>query len=185
MTLFKLTPDAAYLRECFAYDAATGVLTWLPRPMSHFTTADACTDFNRRWATRAAGTTATQKYGSARKLVKINCVSHQYARIVWAHQTGECAFGVIDHIDGDATNNKWCNLREVTVVQNGQNRKHTSNTLGGVTGVNLCRKTNKWRAGVTFNKKYVWLGQYDKHDDAVAKVMAFKRDNFKSFMRVA
>ena len=185
MPSYKPTPDAEYLRECFDYDPDAGVLTWRERPLRHFSSDASCADFNRRWAGRPAGAIARQKYGSPRILAKVNCVSFQYARLVWAHQTGETVFGAIDHIDGDATNNCWRNLREVTTIQNGQNRTHKSKTVGGIVGVNRCCQTGKWRAGVTLNKKYVWLGYYEKHSDAVDKVMAFKREHFGEFARHA
>lgn len=185
MPLYKPTPDAEYLRECFGYDPDTGVLTWRERPLSHFPTDAFCDAFNRRWAGRSAGAVARQKYGSVRVLVKVNCASFQCARLVWTLQTGKTVFGVIDHIDGDATNNRWANLREVTTTQNGQNRTHKSKSEGGFVGVNLCRRTGKWRAGVTLNKKFVWLGHYEKHSDAVDKVMSFKREHFGEFARHA
>lgn len=185
MTFYNPTPDAAYLRECFDYSPDVGVLTWLERPAGHFASDAAGQDFNRRWAGRPAGSVARQKYGSPRLLVKLNCKTFQYARLVWALQTGETVFGAIDHIDGDATNNRWNNLREVTTIQNGQNRTHKSKSEGGVVGVNLCRRTGKWRAGVTLNKKFVWLGHYEKHSDAVDRVMSFKREHFGEFARHA
>ena len=185
MPSYKPTPDVSYLRQCFDYNPCTGVLTWRERPPRHFSTDAFRADFNRRWAGRAAGAISRQKYGSPRILVKVNCATFQYARLVWALQTGKTVFKAIDHIDGDATNNRWSNLREVTTIQNGQNRTHTSKTDGGVVGVNLCRRTGKWRAGVTLNKKYVWLGHYEKHSDAVDKVMAFKRTHFGEFARHA
>lgn len=185
MPSYKPTPDAAYLRECFEYDAVNGVLSWRERPQSHFASAATQADFNRRWAGKRAGAAARQRYGSARILVKVNSGTFQAARLIWAMQTGRAKFGLIDHIDGDATNNRWDNLREATVVQNGQNRKQTSAGAGGVVGVTLCRRTGKWRAGVTLNKQFVWLGHYEHHQDAVEKVTAFKREHFGEFGRHA
>ena len=185
MPLYKPTPDAEYLRECFSYAPDTGILTWRERPLDHFSCRALGEDFNRRWAGQPAGTVARQKYGSARILVKLNCASFQSARLIWALQTGKTIFNAIDHIDGDATNNRWGNLREVTTIQNGQNRTHKSKSEGGVVGVNLCRRTGKWRAGVTLNKKYVWLGHYENHEEAVDKVMSFKRKHFGEFARHA
>ena len=185
MPSYKPTPNVEYIRECFDYNPDTGVLTWRERPAEHFATDAISQDFNRRWAGRAAGSMARQKYGSSRLLVKLNCATFQYSRLVWALQTGKTVFGAIDHIDGDATNNRWANLREVTTIQNGQNRTHKSKCEGGVVGVNLCRKTGKWRVAVTLNKKFVWLGHYDKHSDAVDKVMSFKREHFGKFARHA
>jgi hypothetical protein len=188
MTSFKLTPDPTYLHECFIVDEndPAGRLIWRERPAHHFSSVKQQQAFNRRWAGKHAGSVAKQAYGPPRMYVKINGLTHQYGRIVWAMtRFARGWFGVIDHIDGNPLNNHHTNLREVNFVQNGQNRTHKSKTVSGVTGVNLCNKTGKWRAGVTLNKKFVWLGYHDHIEQAIHIVLDFKRKNFGDFARHA
>jgi hypothetical protein len=62
-----------------------------------------------------------QKYGYAR--LKINGISYQLSRIVWAVCKGEDpGTMVIDHIDRDKQNNTIGNLRCVTQADNNRNR---------------------------------------------------------------
>ena len=42
-------------------------------------------------------------------------------RMVWLYMTGSMPNGIIDHIDGDRTNNKFSNLRDVTHTENSAN----------------------------------------------------------------
>jgi len=65
----------------------------------------------------------------------------------------------IDHIDHNRQNNDWLNLRIVTCQQNHFNR---SNVKGY-----FWRKTrNKYEALIRVNGKRIYLGRYDKEEDA-------------------
>ena len=60
----------------------------------------------------------------------------QLHRLVWQLTHGAIQEScVIDHIDGDPTNNKIENLREVSVTTNARNRKKNCRNTTGVTGV--------------------------------------------------
>jgi hypothetical protein len=48
-------------------------------------------------------------------------------RIAWFIMTGENPDLMVDHIDGDCTNDKWCNLQLLTNQQN----QHKSKTVQG------------------------------------------------------
>ena len=57
-------------------------------------------------------------------------------RILWEIVNGPIPAGMyIDHIDGDRTNNKICNLRLVTSKGNNSNRAMDTRNKSGVTGV--------------------------------------------------
>lgn len=89
-------------------------------------------------------------------------------RLAWLYVTGEWPNGRIDHINGVRTDNRICNLRESTASENGQNRKflHMNNT-SGETGVSWHKQSGKWQAYVTVNRKRIFLGCYERIDDAV------------------
>lgn len=58
---------------------------------------------------------------------------------------------VIDHVDGNPSNNKIENLRPATMTQNGYNAKKWNNNTSGTKGVSFIRKRNKWRVRLIVN----------------------------------
>jgi len=65
----------------------------------------------------------------------------------------------IDHINNIKTDNRVENLRQVTAQQNCFNRKNTK-------GYTLHKKTKKWNAYISINKKRIHLGLYDTEAEA-------------------
>lgn len=72
---------------------------------------------------------------------------------------------VVDHINGNPSDNRKSNLRVVTQAKNMQNRKTNVNNTSGVTGVSL--KNGHWTARIMANKKEIFLGMFGNKDDAV------------------
>ena len=73
----------------------------------------------------------------------------------------------VDHIDRNPFNNKLDNLRFVTRAQNRMNtekqqgRRQDSSQFKGVS-----RNKNRWRARICKDKDVVWLGNFEKEEDA-------------------
>ena len=79
---------------------------------------------------------------------------------------------IIDHADRNRSNNRKYNLRQATVSQNSMNKTLRKNN-SGITGVRLDKRCNKWRAVITLNQKFIWLGEYADKDDAIkARLLA-------------
>lgn len=76
----------------------------------------------------------------------------------------------IDHIDLNKSNNKIENLRAATISQNQWNRKIPLHNKSGIKGVSWCKREQKWRANIAFNKKYISLGYYKTLEEAAKKV---------------
>lgn len=100
-------------------------------------------------------------------------------RIAWCLATGEWPKEQIDHINGNKTDNRLINLREVSNRQNQHNqKKHRSGTHPGV---RYCFSSKAWTVKISKGKAY-YLGQFKKKEDAVAlhrKAMAIiECDNF-------
>jgi hypothetical protein len=81
---------------------------------------------------------------------------------------------VIDHINGNTSDNRLANLRNVDQAANLQNqtRMKRSNT-SGFTGVS--RKRNKWQAALSLNNKPFRLGVYATKEEAYAAYVEAKR----------
>lgn len=89
-------------------------------------------------------------------------------RIIYESVHGPLAAGMdVDHINGDKTDNRICNLRAVTRSQNMQNvaRPQANNVLG-VRGVSWSKQKNKYRVTINLNKKQKHIGFFALLDAA-------------------
>lgn len=89
---------------------------------------------------------------------------------------------VVDHIDRNTLRNVESNLRVSTNAENCRNHKQFSTNKSGHTGVywNL----GKWRAHITFNSKSVYIGGFDRLEDAVAARVEKELELFGEHSRI-
>jgi hypothetical protein len=80
-------------------------------------------------------------------------------RLAWLLHYGTLPNNSIDHIDGDRSNNKINNLRDVT---------HQQNTFNQTTAKGYCwhKKNNKFQAQISINKKTKFLGLFQTEQEA-------------------
>ena len=74
---------------------------------------------------------------------------------------------VVDHIDGDGTNNKIENLRVVSIFQNNMNKGTAKNNTSGYKGVCWNKEKQKWQSRIQIDKKQLFLGCFDDIQEAV------------------
>lgn len=75
----------------------------------------------------------------------------------------------VDHINGDRSDNRKCNLREATRSQNLWNSEISSRNTSGAKGVDFMKNKNKWRVRITAKKGVViHVGTYNTFEEAVA-----------------
>lgn len=74
---------------------------------------------------------------------------------------------VVDHINGDITDNRRKNLRVVTQQQNLINKAILSNNTSEIAGVSWDKSRNKWTAEIRLNNIKCYLGRYINKEDAV------------------
>jgi hypothetical protein len=159
-----ITPEQ--LRVRIAYDALSGHLTWLARDVPE----NSCARRNvRAWNTRYAGTPAfgyrdRLGYGHG-QISGENYLAH---RIAWAIHYGRWPDGLIDHIDGDPTNNRIDNLRVVDSTGNTRNQRRHSRNTTGVTGVSYHRAAGKYWAQIGVRGEVKYLGLFDDLEAAAA-----------------
>ena len=176
MTTRKL-PSVEYLRKRLRYDPETGKLYWLARSPDMFnasknTPESVCKTWNARYSGKEAFTyTAALGYMSG----SVDNVLFLAHRICWALHYGNEPEGVIDHIDGDPTNNRIANLRAVTQSTNMKNARRKSPSSGGRIGVYFDARYGTWYARV--GRKH--LGTFSCRFDAVlARLNAEKAHGF-------
>jgi hypothetical protein len=149
------------------YDPETGVFTWL---VDRGVTPT---------AGRVAGTLSDRGYW----VIFVEGRNYRAHRLAWFYMTGEWPVFEIDHRDTKRTNNRWKNLREATRSQNMSNSNRRSDNKSGVKGV--VAHGPKWRAQIKARGRYIYLGTYDRKDDAVAAYAAAAQKHHGDFARVA
>lgn len=148
----------ALLKEHLDYDPDTGVFTWVKPTMKRIESGE------------LAGCLNDQGY------MNIQIFKRKYGahRLAWLYIYGHLPKNHIDHINGNTSDNRVCNLREATYAQNNQNTCLRKNNTSGYFGVHLHKKTNKWRATIKFDKKYIHLGLYFTPEEAHQAYVAAK-----------
>lgn len=97
---------AEQAREVFSYDPATGKLTYRIDTPNY-----------------AAGTEAGAAYGDGYLKVGILGRCYPVHRLIWLIVTGAWPVHVIDHINRVRGDNRWENLRDVTLQENARNHR--------------------------------------------------------------
>jgi hypothetical protein len=90
--------------------------------------------------------------------------------------------GLIDHRDGDRSNNRWDNLRRATASQNCANRRLPRNNKCGFKGVTRT-ESRRWRAGIHKNGRRRQLGIFSTPQAAHAVYVAAAHKLFGQFAR--
>ena len=75
---------------------------------------------------------------------------------------------LVDHINGNKSDNRICNLREATVSQNGHNMKTPRSNTSGIKGVTWRNSNKTWRVQISVNGKNKFLGAFK--DIELAKI---------------
>lgn len=150
-------PSVDRLKELLTYDPETGDLRWRLRVFSNGKTF-------RKQAGKIAGGIDRGGY----RLLRIDSTAIAAHRVAYAMMTGAWCDRDIDHADGDASNNRWSNLRPASTSQNLMNARLRDDNASGVKGVSRCRQTGRWAAELHANGRKIWLGRHDTLEQARA-----------------
>lgn len=125
------------------------------------------------WSTPRPKIKVGQKAGYIKKnkgyiYIEIEGKSYSAHRLAWFYVNGTWPKHIIDHINGNKSDNRIENLREAT---NGQNRANSKTTnkhgLKGVRRLPWMKETDKcWQASIKYNKKVIYLGCYHTKEEA-------------------
>lgn len=160
----KTLPDQAYLRECFDYNPATGILTWRRRPKDHFPDSKRWLNWLARFPGKRAGWTARTAWGEYIQ-VGISSRKYQAHRIIWKLMRGAEPVQ-IDHENGIGTDNWLDNLRAATAMQNGRNVKKHKDGKSPLKGVHKHKR--KWVASIGHDNRVIYLGLFTTPQEAHA-----------------
>ncbi len=155
-----------YLKECLHYDPDTGVFTWLARPETHFKRNHVHHTCNTRLAGKHAGT-YTKAGRIIYRRITIDDALYMSHRLAWLYVFGEFPDGFIDHIDGDGSNNRLVNLRNVNHRENCKNRRMNSNNNTGLMCVSLYKGRGNCHARISTPDGRKHLGYFSSLADAI------------------
>lgn len=163
----KIEPKV--LHELLRYDPTTGKLFWRKRPAKFFkngrnTAQHRCNVWNSRRAGKEALFSLNRTGYLQGSILNRKYFAH---RVVWAMETGEWPVDQIDHINGDPSDNRIANLRDVSASENGRNKRIAATNTSGVIGVNWNVINKKWRAQINVKGRQIHLGVFHRFDAAV------------------
>lgn len=165
------------VKAYFTYNPDTGDIYWRERDRSMFKAPCLCDSWNRRFAGKLASRLTTDNKGYRRLIVKLPDRKDRLAhRVIWLYMTGELPQSKIDHLNRDATDNRWHNLRATDTLGNSRNQSLFRTSSSRFAGVNWRNERERWRAQITIAGKHVHLGYYTTIIDAVAARMRANRE---------
>ena len=144
--------------DILKYDSESGIFTWIkPRPKVR--------------VGNIAGSLSADGY------VRVTIYHRRYMahRLAWLFTYGQWPPHEIDHIDGNRSNNKACNLRLSTSAENNQNISLGKNNKSGYLGVGWLASSNAWRAQIQVSGKNKYLGLFSTAELAHAAYLEEKK----------
>ena len=171
MTNAESQIPVALLLELILLDQETGRMLWKARNPTHFVESGRrgaqhiCNNWNSSFANTPALACVD---GSGHLVGRISRKLVFAHRVVFAMQKGHWPEHSIDHINGDPSDNRIENLRDVPHIENLRNQVTRKNNTTGVTGVSFNKRLGKWMAHICVKGKYTHLGFFLAKDAAVS-----------------
>jgi hypothetical protein len=154
------------LRELLDYDEDTGEFRWRK-------------DSRQVSAGDLAGFFSRERYW----IIRIDGRCYPAHQLAWLHVTGRWGRPMIDHRDGNPTNNRLTNLRIATFSQNNANRCRPRQNTSGFKGVSPSGRSKKWKATIRKDHQTIHLGNFATPEAAHEAYMAAAHKLFGEFAR--
>jgi hypothetical protein len=139
---------AEELRTLLSYDPKTG-------------------EFKRKTQIRSDGKVGCVCTRSGYVKIMVRNTNYLAHRIAWLYTTGNWPKDLIDHIDGDRSNNSIANLREATPLENQHNRRRANkNNTSGFMGVVYHERAKRFTSTISIRGKNKHLGYFNTKEDA-------------------
>lgn len=144
--------ELSRLHDVLHYDPETGIFMWKPKPAGH------------------------QRKDSGYVSIEVDGQEIKAHRLAWFMAKGEWPQGVVDHINGNKSDNRIENLRDATYKVNAQNKRiHSKNNAQKLLGVCWNKAKSKWQAGISHEGKNKHLGLFETPEEAHEAYLKAKR----------
>lgn len=149
-------------KSLLSYDPETGVFRWL---------------VNRQGKAKAgdvAGSTRNDGYCTI-CVARVKLYQHQLA---WMFVHGAAPLQTIDHRNGNPSDNRIGNLRDVSSKKNSENRTTAGprKNCGRLLGAHWSKIHKRWKSSIATAGKSKHLGWFDSEKDAHAAYVKAKRE---------
>lgn len=161
MKELSLDESIKYLKECFLYIPDSGLFAWKVRPAHHFKRESDQRGFNKVHAGKSAGSISNNGYMG----VGIMGKRMQVHRLAWFMFYGEWP-DCVDHVNGDRTDQRIANLRNVSVRENNRNRAGVKGRPNAANGVYWCSYHQKYRARIKVEGRDMHIGYFSTIEEA-------------------
>ena len=154
------------LHKLLRYDSDADKLFWRERPLGLFKDKKYCS----MWNSANSGAETFKNNVNGYLCGTIFGMKHRTHRVIWAMHYGEWPKGQIDHINRDKTDNRVCNLRDVSQTENQRNRPKNKNNTSGHNGIYTMsnkRDGDFWAAHIQVDGENIHLGNFAELHNAV------------------
>lgn len=153
------------LKKGFTYDPQSGVFT-----------------HNIKKSFPVAGVVAGCKSPIGYTVINVSKKIYLAHRLAWLYVYGQWPKHCIDHINGNRSDNRISNLRDIPKAQNHQNLKGpTKANNARALGVHFSNKRKRFIAQIAIDKKRVYLGSYLSKEEAAQAYLLAKQKIHPSF----
>lgn len=132
------------LKDILEYNSLTGEWIWLH-------------------SKKIAGTVQKNGY----RYIQIEKKLYQSSRLAYLYMKGKFPDNIVDHIDGNTTNDRWINLRPATMSENQYNKIIPSHNKSGTKGVFWDKRSQRWIARIRKENKTVYSESFRNKEDAI------------------
>lgn len=154
------------LQSQLDYNKDTGIFTWKVRNSNRVKIGDI----------------AGNKHNRGYIELKVFGERHLAHRLAWLYCYGNIPT-MIDHIDGDRSNNRISNLREVSHAENMYNSKVRSDNKSGIRCVSWNKRNNKWEVRVKVDGKLKNYGYYADIDEATKVAELVRKTHHTAYFK--
>lgn len=96
-------------------------------------------------------------------------------RLAWLYMTSTWPAGQIDHLNGNRSDNRFANLRDVSQLDNVQNQRNAQRSNKSTRVLGTFKNGSGFAARIAHNGTKIYLGTFRTIDEASAAYIAAKR----------